>query len=61
MPIYEWRCTTQECPVRVFELSMTIAQIVKHPDVVCPNCGKPARRVLSTFGGKFGDTPKHHR
>ncbi len=62
MPAYEFRCPvpSTKCPVTVFVTTATIAEVEEGLEAVCPHCGQPAVRTLSTFGGKFGDTEKFH-
>jgi hypothetical protein len=59
MPRYEFRCPDPMCPLDYFEIQAKIED-VKSLDAVCPNCGEPAIRILSTFSGKFGDTRRFH-
>ena len=61
MPVYEYRCTnTPYCLVDMFEVVLWPTDVKEGLTPVCPNCGKPATRCLSTFGGKFGDTRRFH-
>lgn len=57
MPRYEFRCEDLRC--EEFTLFLSMKEQADY-EAVCPNCGKPAKRVLSTFNGKFGDTRRFH-
>ena len=59
MPRYEFRCEDLHCVIDVFTLVIDMKEQADYR-AACPNCGKPARRILSTFNGKFGDTRKFH-
>ena len=47
MARYDYRCTSCGATFEV-EHGMT-----EHPDVTCPQCGKPAEKVFSASGIKF--------
>lgn len=52
MPIYEYKC--KKCG-NIFE-TLTFSIQEKQP-VFCPSCGsKKTEKLMSMFGGKFGNT-----
>ena len=60
MPSYEWVCRNPHCPQNEFDLKLTVQQIEEGYYASCPCCDYPADRILSTFGGNFGDTEKFY-
>ena len=52
MPLYEFEC--QQCQTRfeIFERISNCPQVLS-----CPDCGYLAKKIISTKGTVFGDTP----
>lgn len=64
MPLYNLRCTDQDCN-RHFEKLCSREELI---DERCPKCGKPAEQTISTFGhyaikgnNSASVTPKKYR
>lgn len=52
MPIYEYRCKKCKDTFEVFHRSPR-----EELEIICPVCGsKKAGKLMSRFGGKFGNT-----
>lgn len=49
MPIYEYRCSA--CGALSEKICRSDVQ-----EIACPQCGEPARRIVSLFAAKSGET-----
>lgn len=61
MPIYEYMCREHGTIVpKVAQMSDSPAPLV-HGDYCEPGYECTYERILSSFSGRFGDTPRRHR